>query len=165
MSLEDIFYNLNKVLKIDLDNFIEYIKELMIEKLIVKDDEKFYHHSFFDAERNIANQLIPFIKRKINKKSLQNSFDEMIEAIEYDEGIKYSDEQKKAIFEACSNGLYIIMHPPLQRRQWTHVQTADHPAALSLRLCGGPVYQSGEQDREDQGAVLRGTQPVRRRLA
>lgn len=112
LSLEDIFYNLNKVLKIDLDNFIEYIKELMIEKLIVKDDEKFYHHSFFDAERNIANQLIPFINRKINKKSLQNSFDEMIEAIEYDEGIKYSDEQKKAIFEACSNGLYIITGGP-----------------------------------------------------
>ena len=112
LALEDIYYNLNKLIKIDSDNFIEYIKELMIEKYIVKDDEKFYHHSFYDAERNIANSLIPFINRKINKRSLINSFDEMIEAIEYDEGIRYSDEQKKAIFDACSNGLYIITGGP-----------------------------------------------------
>lgn len=112
LCLEDIFYNLNKIIKIETDDFIEYIKELMIEKLIFKDDEKFYHHSFYDAERNIANHLMPFINRKINKRSLQNSFEEMIEAIEYDEGIKYSEEQKKAIFEACSNGLYIITGGP-----------------------------------------------------
>ena len=49
LSLEDIYYNLNKLLKIDTDNFIEYIKKLMIDKLIIKDDKKFYHHTFYDA--------------------------------------------------------------------------------------------------------------------
>ena len=38
----------------------------MIEKLIIKDDDKFYHHSFYYAEKNIADSLMPFINRKIN---------------------------------------------------------------------------------------------------
>lgn len=112
VSLEEIYYSLNKLIKIGNDSFIDYIKELMIEKLIIKDDDKFYHHSFYHAEKNIADSLIPFINRKINTRQLKNSFDKMIEAVEYSEGITYSDEQKQAIFDACSNGLYIITGGP-----------------------------------------------------
>lgn len=112
VALEDIYYSLNKLIKIGNDSFIDYIKELMIEKLIIKDDDKFYHHSFYHAEKNIADSLMPFINRKINTRQLKNSFDKMIEAVEYSEGITYSEEQKQAIFDACSNGLYIITGGP-----------------------------------------------------
>ena len=56
----------NKLISLGmLQKAVNALKELMIDKLIIKDDEKFYHHSLYNAEKNIAEKLLPFINRKI----------------------------------------------------------------------------------------------------
>jgi len=108
----DIRRELNKLIIISDELFDNYLNELIEKRLIIKEDEKYFHYSLYKAENNIAKELKPFIKRKINTDRLKLSFDDMIKAIEMDEGIKYSIEQLDAIYGACSNGLYIITGGP-----------------------------------------------------
>lgn len=111
-SLSNINNILLKLIKIDNETFLSYINELIDEKLIISNNDKYYHHSLFYAEQNIANKLKVFIERKLNVSSLNINFEKMIEIVQEDEGIIYSNEQIKAIYEACSNGLYIITGGP-----------------------------------------------------
>lgn len=112
VSLEEIYSGINKLIKIDNDLFLTYIEELINEGMIVKHDEKFYYYNFYYAEKNIAKNLKPFINRKLNLRMLDLHFEEMINVIQEDEGISYSQEQIEAIYEACSSGLYIITGGP-----------------------------------------------------
>lgn len=112
VSLEEIYSSINKLIKIDNDLFLQYIEELINEGMIVKHDEKFYYYNFYYAEKNIAKNLKPFINRKLNLRMLDLHFEEMINVIQEDEGIAYSQEQIEAIYEACSSGLYIITGGP-----------------------------------------------------
>lgn len=112
VSLEEIYSGINKLIKIDNDLFLTYIEELINEGMIVKHDEKFYYYNFYYAEKNIAKNLKPFINRKLNLRMLDLHFEEMINVIQEDEGIAYSQEQIEAIYEACSSGLYIITGGP-----------------------------------------------------
>ena len=112
VSLEEIYSGINKLIKIDNDLFLTYIEELINEGMIVKHEEKFYYYNFYYAEKNIAKNLKPFINRKLNLRMLDLHFEEMINVIQEDEGIAYSQEQIEAIYEACSSGLYIITGGP-----------------------------------------------------
>ena len=112
LVIDEIYNSLIKLIKIDIDLFEDYIKELINENLIVLENEKYYHISFYNAEKNIANNLSKFINRNINTSKLNNRFDDMIEAIQYEEGITYSLEQRQAIYDACANGLHIITGGP-----------------------------------------------------
>ncbi|MNP05566.1 hypothetical protein D3C76_975210 [compost metagenome] len=47
------------------------------------------------------------------------------------------------------------VHPPLPRRQRSHVAFANPIAALPLRLCRGPLHQPGAHLRGNQGRLLR----------
>ena len=108
----EIYKNLLKLIVIDESVFDDYIFELIKENYMIIDEQKYYHYSLYNAEFNIAKGLKPFIKRRINKNALDMHFDHMIKVIEEDEGINYSSEQKEAIYNACSNGLYIITGGP-----------------------------------------------------
>lgn len=108
----EIYKNLLKLIVIDESVFDDYIFELIKENYMIIDEQKYYHYSLYNAEFNIAKGLKPFIKRRINKNALDMHFDHMIKVIEEDEGINYSNEQKEAIYNACSNGLYIITGGP-----------------------------------------------------
>ena len=112
VSLEEIYSGINKLIKIDNDLFLTYIEELINEGMIVIHEEKFYYYNFYYAEKNIAKNLKPFINRKLNLRMLDLHFEEMINVIQEDEGIAYSQEQIEAIYEACSSGLYIITGGP-----------------------------------------------------
>lgn len=109
---QEIYKTLLRLIKIDEDTFDAYVLELINQRYMIVQDDKYYHYSLYNAEVNIANNLKPFIKRKINKNALNMHFDHMIQLIEEDEGISYSQEQKEAIYNACSNGLYIITGGP-----------------------------------------------------
>lgn len=109
---KEIISSLNKVLIISEEFFNNYLNELILEKFIIKENDKFYHHSFYNAEKNVANKLIPFINRRINVNTLDIHFEKMIQIIQEDEGIIYSQEQIEAIYGACSSGLYIITGGP-----------------------------------------------------
>ena len=109
---QEIYKTLLRLIKIDEDTFDAYVIELINQRYMIVQDDKYYHYSLYNAEVNIANNLKLFIKRKINKNALNMHFDHMIQLIEEDEGISYSQEQKEAIYNACSNGLYIITGGP-----------------------------------------------------
>ena len=112
VSLDEIYSGINKLIKIENDLFLDYINELINEGMIVKYDDKYYYYNFYYAEKNIAKNLKPFINRKLNLRMLDLHFEEMINVIQEDEGITYSQEQIDAIYEACSSGLYIITGGP-----------------------------------------------------
>ena len=112
VSLDEIYSGINKLIKIENELFLEYINELINEGMIVKYDDKYYYYNFYYAEKNIAKNLKPFINRKLNLRMLDLHFEEMINVIQEDEGITYSQEQIDAIYEACSSGLYIITGGP-----------------------------------------------------
>ena len=112
VSLDEIYSGINKLIKIENELFYEYIDELINEGMIVKYDDKYYYYNFYYAEKNIAKNLKPFINRKLNLRMLDLHFEEMINVIQEDEGITYSQEQIDAIYEACSSGLYIITGGP-----------------------------------------------------
>ena len=108
----NIFASLNKIIKVDEELFEKYLHELLIEGLIINSNEKYFHYKLYNAEKNIAKKLLPFIHRKINQRVLDMHFEEMLNNIQEDEGIIYSDEQVTAIYEALNSGLYIITGGP-----------------------------------------------------
>ena len=91
-----IYSNLLKLIQIEREAFDDYLNELIAERLIINKDEKYFHYRLFDAERNIAKNLKPFINRKINQKILDSHFDKMLEIIQYEEGIE--DRNRTAFF-------------------------------------------------------------------
>lgn len=109
---EKIYNSLIKLIKIEKDEFELYLNELINEGLIIKNNDKIFHYELYNAEINIAKKIIPFINRKMNQKILNNHFDKILENIQLDEGIIYSEEQIDAIYNALGNGLYIITGGP-----------------------------------------------------
>ena len=110
LSLHQIYLSLIKLVKIEKTLFDECIQELLDEKYLINENNNYFHESLFEAEIDIANRLLPFIKRKMNKTILKRSFQTMIKTIQEDEGITYSSEQIEAIYGALSNGLYINLY-------------------------------------------------------
>ncbi len=111
-SIQAIYETLHRIIQVDENDFEIYLKELENEKWIIKEDEKYFHYSFYNAEKNIAKKLIPLIHRNINQSILNLHFEKMLENIQLDEGIVYSKEQIDAIYGALSSGLFIITGGP-----------------------------------------------------
>jgi len=112
LTIDKIYSSLTKLIKVEENTFSLYVKELIIEGLIINEDEKYYHYTLYKAENNIAKALLPFIHRKINQSMLNMHFETLINTIQEDEGIIYSKEQIEAIYGALSSGLYIITGGP-----------------------------------------------------
>lgn len=111
-SVQAISETLHRIIQVDENDVEIYLKELENEKWIIKEDEKYFHYSFYKAEKNIAKKLIPLIHRNINQSILDLHFEKMLENIQLDEGIVYSKEQIDAIYGALSSGLFIITGGP-----------------------------------------------------
>lgn len=111
-TFDKIYNYFSKIIYLENDLFNEYLKELIIEGLIIQENDSYYHRSLYVAEENISKKLKPFINRNINKRLLDLHFEKLIQTIQEDEGIIYSQEQKEAIYGALSNGLYIITGGP-----------------------------------------------------
>lgn len=112
VNINTLYNELCKIIVISLEKINDYIDELITEKLLYKDDDKIYHYILYNAEKNIAFNLKKFINRKINKQVLDVKFNNIIQTIQEDEGICYSNEQIEAIYGALSNGLFIITGGP-----------------------------------------------------
>lgn len=108
----DLYLQLSRLININEDEFEESLNILINNKKIIVEDGLYFHYTLYQAELDIARLLNKFIKRKINKSNLNQHFEEMILQIQEDEGIKYSQEQKDAIYGALSNGLFIITGGP-----------------------------------------------------
>lgn len=111
LFINDIQRYINQLIKIDTDLFNECLNDLINEKYVIVDDEKYYHYSLYYAEETIAHKLKPLIKRKIDVDFLPY-IDNIIAEIENESGIKYTDEQIQTLKEALQHGLVIITGGP-----------------------------------------------------
>lgn len=108
---DDIYKELCRLLNIVIsDNAFEvYLKELIYEELIVKENDKYFLIDSYNDEVYIANFINTSLRIPIkdNKK-----IDNQIEYLEKTNNIIYNDKQKEAIKAALNNNLTIITGGP-----------------------------------------------------
>lgn len=109
---DELYRQLLKLIVIEREQFDLYLHELLLEHHLYEEEEKLFHESLYQAEQTIAVQLKKYMSRKMNLQQIDLHFDQMIECIEKEDGIVYSQEQLQAIHEALCNGLYIISGGP-----------------------------------------------------
>lgn len=109
-DLEDVFSILNKAftLSINYELYLEYLKELEKELLVVIDNNKCYLQENYQNEIDIAKLL----KKISNKKCDTYNYEDKIEKLEKKLNITYNDDQKKAIITALNNNITIISGGP-----------------------------------------------------
>ena len=107
----EIYSYLNRVLltNLNFDLFSECVDELLNEKRLVLDSDKYYITKMYDAENNIAKRLVYLNNQKeIKIKNIDNVF----ASIQKDNDIIYNEKQEEAIINAFSNHFEIITGGP-----------------------------------------------------
>ncbi len=106
----DVFSNLNRLFNISLDyeTFLEYLRDLEQNLLIVTDNERCYLQNNYEDEITIAELL-----KKINTKVIEKyDYTDNIKKLEKKLKIEYNDDQKKAVTSALNNNITIISGGP-----------------------------------------------------
>ncbi len=110
--LVDNLINLsNKRLGFNIENFEQLLNELEEENEIKIDEDKIILKDYYNAERNIASNILnrlEYLELGLNKEIINAK---MLN-IESKNKINYSDEQKKAIINSLSNNISIITGGP-----------------------------------------------------
>lgn len=111
LYLEDIYSNVIKYLKfdIDIDYFKELIEELVNELKVHVTDDKYYVEELYEAVNNIVYK-VNYLNKK--DKTTYNNLDDKINELEESINIKYNDKQKLAIVKALENNILIITGGP-----------------------------------------------------
>lgn len=107
----EIYSYLNRVLLTNLsfDLFEEIINELIDEKALIKEDDKYYITKMYEAEKNIAKR---FVYLNNQKEENIKKLDSIFESVEKNNSITYNDRQKEAILSAFKNHFEIITGGP-----------------------------------------------------
>lgn len=87
------------------------LQELIDEKWIIVEEDRYYHFSLYQAEVCIAQRLKPLIERKIHV-DFEKHLDAIIQEIESEDQIIYTDEQIQSLKETLKHGLFIITGGP-----------------------------------------------------
>ena len=109
--LSDLKNGLSHLVQITEEYFFECLDELIQEKYIIVEDNRYYHYQLYNAEESIARRLKPYLKREIEVDFIDD-LPQIIEEIEIENGIQYTDEQKESLIEAMRHGLFIITGGP-----------------------------------------------------
>ena len=107
---EEIAKSLYKEFRILDDEKVNIIlKKLIYERMIIKEEERYYLKDYYDMEDEIAYTL-----RTISDVPIKNNFylDDEISNIEYSMNVKYNEEQKNAIRNALNNRITLISGGP-----------------------------------------------------
>ncbi len=109
--LNEIVSGLKTMFKIMIeeDNFNYLIEELIKNKEIVIEDNKYYLRELFDMENNIADSLISINDNKVVS---YKKIEELIKIIEKEDKIAFDKAQITAIKEALNNNITIITGGP-----------------------------------------------------
>ena len=94
---------------IKIKDFLNYIEDLINDGFIVKEDKKYYLYKYYEEELIISHRLRDISHFKLKRIT---KLDEKIAEFEKEQGIKYNDEQKKAIKEGLKNNISIISGGP-----------------------------------------------------
>jgi len=111
LEINEIFKNVNKHLKLDLDFelFEEYMHSLVEEKKLVKEKEAYYLIELWQAEEMVADKIVRLASMEPQKYAKMDNY---IQGLEKDNGINYNPKQKEAIRKALENNLVIITGGP-----------------------------------------------------
>ena len=95
--------------KIEIELFLNYLDELILEDKIVIEEEKIYTKKIYDSEETIVDTLNRLVNREKNK---IKKLDEKISFLEEADHIKYNEKQKIAIKTALENNIVVITGGP-----------------------------------------------------
>ncbi len=111
LLIDEIYSNTNKVLglRISEEEFISNLNSLILSGKIVKEEEKYYLFSMYEAEEFICKRIKYLTKKEdIKIKNL----DSKISDLEFDHNIKYNDEQLLAISSSMTKHFLTITGGP-----------------------------------------------------
>lgn len=109
-ALEEQVYNYaDRFLQISID-YQPLIKELVIDKKLVIDENRFYLAPAYYAEVNVSKKIITLANNQLNSNELL--INDNISKIEELIGINYTDVQKEAIKTAITNPITVITGGP-----------------------------------------------------
>lgn len=110
--LEEIIRMFNRLIyNIDETVFNDYLNELLEDRIIIKEDERYYYHEMYEAENKIARYLKSRIKRKEEKIDEQKVM-ELLSDFEKSKGIVYAKKQKEALFYFLKSSVMILTGGP-----------------------------------------------------
>lgn len=104
---DEIETTLKKLYNLNLSDSI--LEELIDEEKIVVLDDKYFLSSYYEMEEDIAQNLFNIKDRLLNS---LGDVDSLINQIEYENNLKYNDEQKNAIKTSLNNRVTIISGGP-----------------------------------------------------
>ena len=150
----EIYSYLNRVLLTNLsfELFSECVDELLSEKKLVLDSDRYYITKMFDAENTIAKRFVYLNNQKEDKiKNLDNIFF----SVQKDNDIIYNKRQQEAIINAFSNHFEIITGGP---------GTGKTTIIKSIVKMYQVLYKKGNKAMQDEIALLAPTGRAAKRL-
>lgn len=111
VSLSAILKEMHQLIEIETSYLEECLQELMDEKWLICQENRYYHYTLYHAEENIASLLKPYIQRHLEV-DFMDDFPSIIQEIEMENGIVYTQEQKESLKRALQHGLFIITGGP-----------------------------------------------------
>ena len=111
LLINEIYNSVIKVIGTYLseEEFISNLNNLILSKKIVKDEEKYYLFEMYEAEEFIVKR-IKYLTRK--EDLIIKNLDKKIGDLEYDNNIKYNDEQALAITSSMTKHFLTITGGP-----------------------------------------------------
>ena len=94
---------------IDTETFDNFLKELINETKVVKEEHRYYLKEMYDATNNIVNKIRILLN---NKKNNYKNLDNLIENLEKNVAINYNEKQLDAIKSAINENVLIITGGP-----------------------------------------------------
>jgi helicase, putative, RecD/TraA family len=92
--------------EISITSYEQYLSDLMVDDKIVREEDRYYLSSIYEAERNIIYRILKLINKETKTyKNLDSRLENLSD-------VKYNDKQKEAITRALTNNLLIITGGP-----------------------------------------------------
>lgn len=99
------------VYNIEEETFDNYLAELIENKLIIQEDERYYYYEMYNAEINIANYL-----KRLNNRSDEiideKQVEELLDDFQNKQGIVYANKQKEALFYFLKSSVMVLTGGP-----------------------------------------------------
>jgi exodeoxyribonuclease V alpha subunit len=94
------------------EDILMNIEELILNKQIVKEDNRLYLKTLYEAETNVANRIFQISNLDVETIQAENEILECINEIEKEYGITYTSKQKEAIITALNHKVTVLTGGP-----------------------------------------------------
>lgn len=111
LTYEELYNYLSHLLRVRIneEDYLKTLNKLIVEFKVIKDDEKYYLRSMYQAEENIVDRITYLVHKKTAKKK---SKEEYLTELEKNSKIKYDKKQEEAILKSIDSNFLIITGGP-----------------------------------------------------